>query len=158
MLYRNNSHHLTLGTFGPPFLRIPVGLPVADLTSHVHITGTTNSGKSGLLAHLAVSLIERGEGVTLIDPHGDAARLVLAHLVNRGVYDDARAYERITYLDLPAAARVWRYTPLNILAQSFAIPRRPRGSSWRHSGGPGRHWRTGSRRHSRTRSSPGSVS
>lgn len=115
-------NHLILGTFGPRLLRIPVGVPVADLANHLHITGTTNSGKSRLLAHLALSLIERGEGVTLIDPHADTARLVMAHLVGRGVYTDPLAYERITYLDLPGAARVGRYTPLNILKQPFDTP------------------------------------
>ncbi|MGI8475051.1 MAG: helicase HerA domain-containing protein, partial [Thermomicrobiales bacterium] len=104
---------LPLGTFGPRVLRIPVSLAVADLTSHVHITGTTNSGKSRLLAHLAISLIEHGEGVTMLDPHGDAARLVIAHLIAGGIYADPAAFERITYLDLPAAARRGRYTPLN---------------------------------------------
>ncbi|MHB8648509.1 MAG: helicase HerA domain-containing protein, partial [Thermomicrobiales bacterium] len=122
MFHRKPIHHITLGSFGPPFIRIPVRLPVADVTNHVHITGTTNSGKSRLLAQIALSLIERGEGVTMLDPHGDAARLVMGHLVARGVYRDERAYERITYLDLPAAARVWRYTPFNILNQPFDTP------------------------------------
>ncbi len=122
MFFQRPTHHLTLGTFGPPPFRIPVRLRVADVTNHVHITGTTNSGKSRLLAHLALSLIERGEGVTLIDPHGDAARLVMTHLVARGMYDDPTADARITYLDLPAAARVGRYMPFNILKQPFATP------------------------------------
>lgn len=117
MFFPESAHHLPLGSFGPPLFRIPVRLPVAALTNHVHITGATNSGKSRLLASLCVSLIERGEGVTLIDPHGDAARLVMAHLVARGIYSDPHAFDRITYLDLPAAARRGRYTPLNILEQ-----------------------------------------
>ncbi|MDQ2786760.1 MAG: hypothetical protein M3Y58_17360 [Chloroflexota bacterium] len=95
---------------------------MAELTNHVHITGATNSGKSRLLAQIALSLIAQGEGVTLLDPHGDAAWLVMAHLVARGVYNDRDAYERITYLDLPAASRVWRYTPFNILNQPFDAP------------------------------------
>jgi len=118
----SRSHQLPIGTFGPRGFRIPVHLRVAELTNHVALTGATNSGKSRLLAQIALSLIERGEGVTLLDPHGDAARLVLTQLVARGVYDDSDAYERITYLDLPAAARVWRYTPFNILEQPFDAP------------------------------------
>jgi len=58
----------------------------------------------------------------MLDPHGDAARLVLASLVARGVYADPAAFDRITYLDLPAAARRGRYTPLNILDQPFDTP------------------------------------
>lgn len=122
MFHPSRSHQLPIGTFGPRLLRIPVHLNVADLTNHLHITGATNSGKSRLLAHLALSLIKQGEGVTLLDPHGDAARLVLEHLVADGLYADPGAFERITYLDLPAASRVGRYTPLNILAQPFDPP------------------------------------
>lgn len=113
---------ITLGTFGPPCLRIPVRLPVADLTSHVAITGATNSGKSRFLAHIALSLIGAGEGVTFLDPHGDAVRLVMAHLVHQGLFAEPAVFRRIAYLDLPAAARVWRYTPLNILDQPSDTP------------------------------------
>lgn len=121
-MIRHTRHQLVLGTFGPPLLRIPVRLPVADLAQHVAILGAPNSGKSRLLAHLALSLIERGEGVTLLDPHADTARLVLSHLVQRGVFADPSAFGRIAYLDVPAAARVWRYTPFNILDQPFDTP------------------------------------
>jgi DNA helicase HerA-like ATPase len=122
MFHQRHADQLILGTFGPPPLRIPVRIPVAALTNHLHISGATNSGKSRLLAHIALSLIERGEGVTLLDPHGDTVRLVLGHLVARGLYADPATYERISYLDLPAAARVWRYAPLNILDQPFDAP------------------------------------
>ena len=122
MTFTGSPHQLVLGTFGPRLLRIPVGIPVADVANHLHVIGTTNSGKSRLLAHIALSLIARGEGVTLIDPHADTARLVVAHLVGRGTYTDPRAFDRITYLDLPGAARVGRYTPLNILEQPFDTP------------------------------------
>jgi hypothetical protein len=60
--------------------------------------------------------------VTMLDPHGDATRLVLRSLVSHGVYDDPDARRRITYLDLPAAARVGRYMPLDILEQPFDTP------------------------------------
>jgi hypothetical protein len=121
-MFRQRAHQIVLGTFGPPLYRIPVHLDVADLTNHVHVTGTTKSGKSRLLAHLALSLIAAGEGVTFIDPHGDAARLVMGHLIARGFFDDGRGYERLLYLDLPAAARVGRYSAFNILHQPFDTP------------------------------------
>lgn len=122
MIAVSRSPSLLLGAFGPRFLRMPVRLRVAELTNHVQVLGATNSGKSRWLAHLAIALIERGEGVTLIDPHGDASRLVLAGLVSRGVFADPAAYERITYLDLPGAASVGRYLPCNILEQPFDTP------------------------------------
>ncbi len=117
-----HSHQLVIGTFGPRVCRIPVHLDVAALTTHLSATGATGSGKSRWLAHLAVSLMMQGEAVTVLDPHGDTARLILATLIDRGVYDDFTAFERITYLDLPAASRVGRYLPLNILDQPFDTP------------------------------------
>jgi hypothetical protein len=122
MSHFSRSHHLVIGTFGPRFARIPVHLGVEKLTTHLYVTGSTGSGKSRWLAHLAVSLIMQGEAVTVLDPHGDTARLILTALIARGVYDDPGAYERITYLDLPAASRVGRYVPFNILEQPFAAP------------------------------------
>src|SRR4051812_19040309 len=121
-MFTQRAHQIILGTFGPPLCRIPVHLGVADLTSHVHITGATNSGKSRLLAHLALSLISKGEGVTMLDPHGDAARLVMARLIAAGFFADDEAYDRLTYLDLPAASRVGRYSAFNILEQPFDTP------------------------------------
>jgi hypothetical protein len=56
---------------------------------------------------------------TLIDPHGDLAELVLGHLIQRGLFADPKAYERLVYLDLPAAAASGRFLPFNYLAQPY---------------------------------------
>src|SRR3954467_5493291 len=87
--------------------------------AHMHVLGKTGSGKSYFLAGLFLSMHEAGMPVTLIDPHGDLAELVLTHLVQRGVYARRSAYERLLYLDLPAAARAGRYLPFNYLRQSY---------------------------------------
>jgi len=115
-------HRVPLGTYGLPPFRVPVTLPIARLTEHLHVVGASGTGKSRALAHLTLSLLARGEAVTLLDPHGDTARLVFTALVARGVFADPGAYERITYLDLPAAARRGRYAALNILEQPFDAP------------------------------------
>ncbi|CAN5721186.1 hypothetical protein BH23CHL2_BH23CHL2_19670 [soil metagenome] len=62
-------------------------------------------------------MIERGQALTLIDPHGDLARLVLAQLVARGHFHDERAFDRLLYLDLPAAERQNLFLPFNVLRQ-----------------------------------------
>src|SRR3954449_10435085 len=87
--------------------------------AHMHVLGKTGSGKSYFLAGLFLSMHEAGMPVTLIDPHGDLAELVLTHLVQRGVYPRRSAYERLLYLDLPAAARAGRYLPFNYLRQPY---------------------------------------
>src|SRR4051812_31649005 len=72
--------------------------------AHMHVLGKTGSGKSYFLAGLFLAFHEAGMPVTLIDPHGDLADLVLAHLAAAGVFADPKAYERLIYLDMPAAA------------------------------------------------------
>lgn len=48
-----------------------VGQPLADLKTHVSITGTTGSGKSTALRNLALQVADLGGTVIVIEPHGD---------------------------------------------------------------------------------------
>ena len=56
--------------------------------AHMHVLGKTGSGKSYFLAGLFLAFYEAGMPVTLIDPHGDLAELVLSHLAAAGVFRD----------------------------------------------------------------------
>src|SRR5215210_2362364 len=87
--------------------------------AHMHVLGKTGSGKSYFLAGLFLAMYDAGMPATLIDPHGDLAELVLTHLVQRGEFAHRAAYERLLYLDLPAAARAGRYLPFNYLRQPY---------------------------------------
>jgi hypothetical protein len=111
---------ITLGSsrflfFGRRTLRITP----EQARKHMHVLGMTESGKSYFLAGLFLSLFANGMPVTLIDPHGDLATFVLSHLVAQGVYNDPSAYERILYLDLPAAEAAGLHLPFNFLAQPY---------------------------------------
>lgn len=106
---------IILGTHGPWWWRKTVALKPADIQSHMHISGITGSGKSRFLAHLFLAMHAAGYPATLIDPHGDLVRLIMAHLVQRRFYRDPRAAEQVIYLDLPGAARRGLYVPFNVL-------------------------------------------
>lgn len=60
---------------------------------HIYIVGKSGSGKSTALFNLAMQDIEDGEGVALIDPHGDLAEAVAdcipRHRTNEVCYIDA---------------------------------------------------------------------
>lgn len=101
------------------FGRKPVRITPEQARVHMHVLGKTGSGKSYFLAGLFLSFFAAGMPATLIDPHGDLAELVLSHLVAQGVYNDPSAYERVLYLDLPAAAAAGRYLPFNYLDQPY---------------------------------------
>src|ERR1019366_8257645 len=44
---------------------------------HIYIVGKSGSGKSTVLFNLAMSDIAAGEGVAVIDPHGDLAEAII---------------------------------------------------------------------------------
>lgn len=56
------------------------GLCRADRRQHLYTIGKTGTGKSTLLRNLILQDIESGEGVGLIDPHGDLADDILDHI------------------------------------------------------------------------------
>ncbi|WP_232668306.1 type IV secretion system DNA-binding domain-containing protein [Pseudonocardia sp. TRM90224] len=57
-----------------------VGVSVPDARHHLHVVGSTGTGKSTLLVQLILADIRRRRGVVVIDPKGDLVTDVLAHL------------------------------------------------------------------------------
>src|SRR5665213_2377985 len=55
----------------------PFGLSRAERRQHLYVIGKTGTGKSTLLRNLICQDISRGEGIGLIDPHGDLAEEIL---------------------------------------------------------------------------------
>lgn len=65
----------------------PFTLSRADRRQHTYVVGKTGTGKSTLLRNMILADIEAGEGVGLIDPHGDLAQEILDHIPPRRVRD-----------------------------------------------------------------------
>jgi hypothetical protein len=101
------------------FLRRSIRISAQQARAHMHVLGKTGSGKSYFLAGLFLSMQKAGIPATLIDPHGDLAELVLSHLIQQGTFKNPKAYDRLVYLDLPAAASTDRYLPFNYLQQPY---------------------------------------
>ncbi len=57
-----------------------VKLKDADRRRHLYVVGKSGGGKSVFIENLAVQDIENGHGVAVVDPHGDFAEYVLAHI------------------------------------------------------------------------------
>jgi len=111
----HTSNKLTLGSTSLLFFRRPLRLEVKAAQTHWHVIGVSGSGKSRFLAGLYLEFLRTGLAGTLLDPHGDLARLVLGHLCERGYFGQKQAYEKLLYLDLPAAERRGLFLPLNVL-------------------------------------------
>ncbi|MEK7625200.1 MAG: type IV secretion system DNA-binding domain-containing protein, partial [Patescibacteria group bacterium] len=59
----------------------------ADRRRHLYTIGKSGVGKSVMIQHMAVQDIQNGEGVCVIDPHGDFAEYVLQHIPKERVDD-----------------------------------------------------------------------
>jgi hypothetical protein len=56
------------------------GIKDQDRLQHIYAIGKTGVGKSTLLANMAISDIRRGNGICVIDPHGDIAADLLNYI------------------------------------------------------------------------------
>lgn len=112
---------IPLGTYGwGPFSRA-LALPREELEVHAHVVGVSGSGKSFYIVGYIINLLKAGYAVTLLDPAGNTARLLLANLILAGFFDRpdvaADPTQHLLYLDLPAAERAGTLAlPFNLLA------------------------------------------
>lgn len=65
------GHALVLGENKHAGKAIPVTLGPEERVRHMHLIGASGSGKSTLLLNMIVQDIEQGQGIAVLDPHGD---------------------------------------------------------------------------------------
>jgi Type IV secretion-system coupling protein DNA-binding domain len=82
-----NSTGLLLGHNLHAGQSIPVRLTPQQRVQHCHIIGASGTGKSTLLFNLIRQDIENGEGVALLDPHGDLVDKVLGIIPSHRIDD-----------------------------------------------------------------------
>ncbi|MBU1127069.1 type IV secretion system DNA-binding domain-containing protein, partial [Patescibacteria group bacterium] len=63
------------------------GIKKNDRRRHVYTVGKTGSGKSTLLSNMAIDDIKKGNGLAIIDPHGDTCEELLEFIPARRVND-----------------------------------------------------------------------
>jgi hypothetical protein len=66
------------------------GLKTVDRRRHMWIVGKTGTGKSTLIANMAIDDLKKGRGVGVIDPHGDLCETILDYIpkdrINETIY------------------------------------------------------------------------
>jgi hypothetical protein len=83
---------------------VKYGLKREDRRRHMYIIGKTGTGKSTLLANMAINDLKNNEGLCVIDPHGDLIETLLnyipAHRINDVIYFDPADPERTVQINL----------------------------------------------------------
>lgn len=91
------------------------GIKKDDRRKHVYIIGKTGTGKSTMIANMAINDMKNGEGVAVVDPHGDLCDILLdyvpSHRINDVVYLDPADIEYPFHLN-PLEVRNTAYKEL----------------------------------------------
>jgi len=83
------------------------GIRKADRRQHLYIIGKTGVGKSTLIANMAINDIRNGEGVAIVDPHGDLSEIILNYIPSHRIND-------VIYLNPADLEHPFRLNPLEI--------------------------------------------
>lgn len=68
-------------------IRKKFGIKEKNRRGHMYVVGKTGTGKSSLLGNMLISDLSQGNGVALIDPHGDLAETMLRFIPPNRVGD-----------------------------------------------------------------------
>jgi hypothetical protein len=63
------------------------GIKENDRFKHIYIIGKTGTGKSWLLANMAIEDIRKDRGVAILDPHGDLSEIILKYIPKKRIND-----------------------------------------------------------------------
>ncbi|SRR6266550_2191352 len=91
------------------------GIKRADRRHHLYLIGKTGTGKSTMIANLARQDVAHGEGLALLDPHGDLVE-ELARSV-RETSNDARKSDLI-YFNPTDPASALAFNPLEFTSST----------------------------------------
>ena len=94
------------------------GIKRIDRVSHMYIIGRTGVGKSTFLENMIRQDIANGEGLTLLDPHGDLVGSIAAAIPEHRQHD-------VFYFDVTKWDQPFGYNPLRHVAKE----RRPLAAS-----------------------------
>jgi hypothetical protein len=88
------------------------GIKARDRLGHLYVIGKTGTGKSTLLLNMAISDIQNGNGLCIIDPHGDVAETILNYVPKERINDVI--YFNPADLEFPIA-----FNPLGAIHQDY---------------------------------------
>ncbi len=63
------------------------GIKKEDRRRHIYIIGKTGTGKTTLIANMAIDDMKKGHGLAVIDPHGDLCKDLLDYIPSRRIND-----------------------------------------------------------------------
>lgn len=88
------------------------GIKKDDRRKHIYIVGKTGTGKSTMIANMAINDMRNGEGVAVVDPHGDLCDILLDYIPSNRIND-------VAYLDPSDIEHPFHLNPLEVKNEAF---------------------------------------
>lgn len=88
------------------------GIKKDDRRKHLYVVGKTGTGKSTMIANMAINDMRNGEGMAVIDPHGDLCEVLLDYVPSHRIND-------VAYLDPSDIEHPFRLNPLEVKNQVY---------------------------------------
>ncbi len=88
------------------------GIKGEDRRKHIYVVGKTGTGKSTMIANMAINDMRAGKGVAIIDPHGDLCEILLDYVPSHRIND-------VAYLDPADPEYTFHLNPLEVKTDSF---------------------------------------
>ncbi len=86
---------------------VTFGVQKEDRRKHVYVVGKTGTGKSTMIANMAINDMKNGEGVAVVDPHGDLCDILLDYVPSNRIND-------VAYLDPADIEYPFHLNPLEV--------------------------------------------
>ncbi len=83
------------------------GIKHFDRRRHFYVVGKSGTGKSTLIANMAINDIRNGQGLAIVDPHGDLCDILLDYIPSYRVND-------VIYFDPSDQTRTFVINPLEV--------------------------------------------
>jgi hypothetical protein len=88
------------------------GIKKEDRRKHMYIIGKTGTGKSTMIANMAINDMRNDEGMAIIDPHGDLCNILLNYVPAHRIND-------VAYLDPADPEYAFHLNPLEVTNTSY---------------------------------------
>ncbi len=88
------------------------GIKKDDRRKHLYVVGKTGTGKSTMIANMAINDMRNGEGVAVVDPHGDLCDILLDYIPSNRIND-------VAYLDPSDIEHPFHLNPLEVKNEAF---------------------------------------
>jgi hypothetical protein len=88
------------------------GIKKEDRRKHMYLVGKTGTGKSTMIANMVINDMRNGEGMAIIDPHGDLCDTIMNYVPANRIND-------VAYLDPSDNEFAFHLNPLEIKNEAF---------------------------------------